>query len=149
MKEKAQISAELIQRRHRAIQPRESAWVSANAGAGKTSLLRDRVLRLLLEGVAPDHILCLTFTKAAAAEMQGRIFETLSGWVSASDEALAEAIGALLGEEASQAARQHAQKLARKLFAEAVETPGGLKIQTIHAFAERLLHLLPSRRACR
>ncbi len=75
--------------------------------------------------------------------MQGRIFETLSGWVSASDEALADAVGALLGEEASIAARQHAQKLARKLFAEAVETPGGLKIQTIHAFAERLLHLLP------
>ncbi len=143
MKEKPQISAELMAQRHRAIQPRESAWVAANAGAGKTSLLRDRVLRLLLEGVAPDHILCLTFTKAAAAEMQGRIFETLSHWVSAPDDVLAEAIGALLGEEASASAREHARGLARKLFAEAVETPGGLKIQTIHAFAERLLHLLP------
>ncbi|MCU0820052.1 MAG: double-strand break repair helicase AddA [Beijerinckiaceae bacterium] len=143
MSEQAQISAELEARRQRAIQPKESAWVAANAGAGKTSLLRDRVLRLLLEGVSPDHILCLTFTKAAAAEMQGRIFETLSGWVSTSDEALANAIGKLLGPDATAAAHASAFRRARQLFAEAVETPGGLKIQTIHAFSERLLHLLP------
>lgn len=141
--EQAIISEELRHRRWRAIQPRESAWVAANAGAGKTSLLRDRVLRLLLEGVPPDRILCLTFTKAAAAEMQGRIFNTLSGWVSAEDAALRLAIDELLGRDAPAQARRDCEKRARQLFAEAVETPGGLKIQTIHAFAERLLHLLP------
>ena len=57
-----------------ATSPTLDAWVSANAGSGKTTILRNRVIRLLLEGVAPDRILCLTFTKAAAAEMQGRIF---------------------------------------------------------------------------
>jgi ATP-dependent helicase/nuclease subunit A len=143
MSEEPLISEALKQRRWRAIQPAESAWVAANAGAGKTSLLRDRVLRLLLDGVPPDRILCLTFTKAAAAEMQGRMFETLAGWVSATPEALRGAIVELLGREAPAAAFRAAESRARQLFAEAVETPGGLKIQTIHAFAERLLHLLP------
>ncbi|MCA3626751.1 MAG: double-strand break repair helicase AddA [Methylobacterium sp.] len=143
MIERAVISEELKRRRWLAIQPKESAWVAANAGAGKTSLLRDRVLRLLLEGVPPDRILCLTFTKAAAAEMQGRIFDTLSFWVSASEPALRESIGELLGADASPAQHRACEARARQLFAEAVETPGGLKIQTIHAFAERLLHLLP------
>ncbi len=143
MTEQPIISEELKRRRWLAIQPKESAWVAANAGAGKTSLLRDRVLRLLLEGVPPDRILCLTFTKAAAAEMQGRIFDTLSLWVSASAPALRESIGELLGKDASAAQRHACEARARQLFAEAVETPGGLKIQTIHAFAERLLHLLP------
>jgi ATP-dependent helicase/nuclease subunit A len=132
------ISDEEKKARHSATAPRESVWVSANAGAGKTTLLRDRVIRMLLEGVAPDRILCLTYTKAAAAEMQDRIFEELARWVGLPEEELRAVIRGLTGGLAP----AHLNR-ARALFAEAVETPGGLKIQTIHAFAERLLHLFP------
>ncbi|TXM89483.1 AAA family ATPase, partial [Methylobacterium sp. WL103] len=72
----------------RAADPRASAWVSANAGAGKTKVLTDRVVRLLLDGAAPARILCLTFTKAAAANMSIRIFRTLGRWVTLGDAAL-------------------------------------------------------------
>lgn len=122
-----------------AIDPLASVFLSANAGSGKTTILTSRVIRLLLEGVAPARILCLTYTKAAAAEMQNRVFDTLAGWVRLDDVALGEKVAALTGGPAP-AARL---ALARQLFARAVETPGGLKIQTIHAFAERLLHLFP------
>ena len=119
--------------------PRINAWVAANAGSGKTRVLVDRVIRLLLDGASPQHILCLTFTKAAAAEMANRLFERLGDWVSLGDAALKEAI-AELGVEAIDA-RLLAR--ARQLFTMTLETPGGLKIQTIHAFAERLLQLFP------
>lgn len=138
MKPVFRISDEETRARRSATVPRESVWVSANAGAGKTTLLRDRVIRMLLEGVSPDRILCLTYTKAAAAEMQDRIFDELARWVSLPDEELKTVVEGLTGGLAPAQLRR-----ARALFAEAIETPGGLKIQTIHAFAERLLHLFP------
>jgi len=119
--------------------PLASAWVSANAGSGKTFVLARRVVRLLLAGTDPGRILCLTFTKAAAAEMAKRVFATLAEWATLSDAALRKEI-IDIGEAAPDAARLAA---ARRLFARALETPGGLKIQTIHAFCERLLHQFP------
>jgi ATP-dependent helicase/nuclease subunit A len=121
----------------RASDPGASAWVSANAGSGKTHVLVQRVLRLLLGGAPPSRILCLTFTKAAAANMADRVFKTLAQWTRLSDEELAAAI-ADAGAASPDAARL---AFARRLFARTIETPGGLKIQTIHAFCERLLHL--------
>jgi ATP-dependent helicase/nuclease subunit A len=124
---------------HQASNPNHSAWVSANAGSGKTHVLANRVIRLLLHGADPSKILCLTFTKAAAANMAGRVFTTLAQWTQLADAELAAEIeesGAPRPDEAGLAC-------ARKLFARAAETPGGLKIQTIHAFCERLLHLFP------
>jgi ATP-dependent helicase/nuclease subunit A len=123
----------------RAADPRASAWVSANAGAGKTKVLTDRVVRLLLAGAQPGSILCLTFTKAAAANMAIRVFERLGRWVTLDDESLAADLRELEGESPD----REQLRLARRLFARAVETPGGLKIDTIHAFCERLLHLVP------
>ncbi len=120
--------------------PGVSAWVSANAGSGKTHVLAQRVIRLLLARCGPGRILCLTFTKAAAANMAERVFQTLAQWTALDDEALGDAI------EDTGAARPRAKEdldFARKLFARAVETPGGLKIQTIHAFCERVLHAAP------
>jgi ATP-dependent helicase/nuclease subunit A len=119
--------------------PISSAWVSANAGSGKTHVLAQRVIRLLLEGTDPSKILCLTYTRAAAANMSNRVFSTLSEWTTLSDEDLASRIGELEGRPPT------ADKLraARRLFAEALETPGGLKIQTIHAFCEAVLHQFP------
>ena len=123
-----------------AADPRASVWVSANAGSGKTTVLAKRVVRLLLAGNDPARILCLTFTKAAAANMQDRVFtQELGRWVSLSDEKLSAAIMDTTGERPTPAELRRA----RQLFAKAVETPGGLKIQTIHGFCERLLHLFP------
>jgi len=116
------------------------AWVGASAGSGKTKVLTDRVLRLLLTpGQSPQRILCLTFTKAAAATMAIRVFERLGQWVALDDERLRTELVKLDG-EAPDAERL---RLARRLFARAVETPGGLKIETIHAFCERILHMAP------
>ncbi len=126
-------------RQSRAADPRVSAWVTANAGSGKTHVLTQRVIRLLLDGVDPSKILCLTFTKAAAANMATRVFRTLARWTTLSDEALLEEIYATGVERMGDGGLA----FARKLFARTVETPGGLKIQTIHAFCERLLHLFP------
>ena len=124
---------------HLASEPDTSAWVSANAGAGKTHVLKMRVLKLLLAGTAPDRILCLTFTKTAAAEMAQRVFDELSKWATCSDEDLVNTLTELLdrGPTADELRR------ARQLFARAVETPGGLKVQTIHAFCERILQRFP------
>ncbi|WP_029029502.1 double-strand break repair helicase AddA [Salinarimonas rosea] len=133
------VPPQVTERQRRAADPTLSAWVSANAGAGKTKVLTDRVMRLMLAGTPPGRILCLTFTKAAAANMSIRIFDTLSAWVALDDAALAARLEALDG------ARPSPARLvaARRLFARAVETPGGLKIETIHAFCERLLHIAP------
>jgi ATP-dependent helicase/nuclease subunit A len=119
--------------------PGRSAWVSANAGSGKTYVLAQRVIRLLLSGVDPGRILCLTFTKAAAAQMAKRVFSKLAEWTQLDDIALAKKIAEIDGETPSAATIA----LARRLFARALETPGGLKIQTVHAFCERLLHQFP------
>src|SRR5690606_14857394 len=119
--------------------PARSAWVSANAGSGKTHVLAQRVVRLLLEGVEPSRILCLTYTRAAAANMANRVFRDLSAWSLMDDAALGAHIGKLTGQPAD--ARRRA--LARRLFARALETPGGLKIQTIHAFCEAVLQQFP------
>jgi ATP-dependent helicase/nuclease subunit A len=119
--------------------PAVSAWVAANAGSGKTHVLAQRVINLLLEGVAPEKILCITFTKAAAANMAKRVFDTLAEWTTLDDAALDEAISSR-SEIKPNAARR---ALARRLFARALETPGGLKVQTIHAFCTQLLHQFP------
>lgn len=123
----------------RASDPKATIWVSANAGSGKTYALTTRVTRLLLDGVAPERILCLTFTKAAAAEMASRLYQRLGGWAMASDGELAKEIAEIEGTTPDKAKLTRA----RRLFARAIETPGGLKIQTIHAFCERLLGRFP------
>ncbi len=128
-----------------AADPRHSAWVTANAGSGKTKVLIDRVARLLLGGEKdetppdPAKILCLTYTRAAAANMQNKLFARLGGWALMEDSALRDALREL------DPSRGDAIPLerARQLFAQALETPGGLKIQTIHAFCESLLRRFP------
>lgn len=122
-----------------AAHPKTNVFVTANAGSGKTKVLIDRIARLLLEGSPPSAFLCITFTKAAAAEMQRRLFDRLGGWSVADDATLAAQLSALLGEPAPAAILA----AARGLFARALETPGGLRIQTIHAFSERLLRRFP------
>jgi ATP-dependent helicase/nuclease subunit A len=123
----------------RASNPAASAFVSANAGSGKTHVLVQRVIRLLLDGVPPQKILCITFTKAAAANMAERVFTTLGHWVTSDDAALDTAI-----REAGIAhVGPRLRRSARKLFASALETPGGLKVQTIHALCTRLLQQFP------
>jgi ATP-dependent helicase/nuclease subunit A len=119
--------------------PAVSAWVAANAGSGKTHVLAQRVINLLLAGVEPEKILCITFTRAAAANMAKRVFDTLGRWTTLDDAALDDAIRVRSGA----APGPHRRALARRLFARALETPGGLKVQTIHAFCTQLLHQFP------
>ncbi len=121
--------------------PNASSWVSANAGSGKTSVLTNRVARLLLSGTDPRRILCLTYTKAAAAEMQNRLFRTLGQWAMLEEAALRAALSRL-GEPGETIPVADLDQ-ARTLFARALETPGGLKIQTIHAFCDALLRRFP------
>jgi ATP-dependent helicase/nuclease subunit A len=125
-----------------AADPRTSAFVRANAGSGKTKTLIDRVARLLLEGAEPAAILCVTYTKAAAAEMQRRLYRRLGDWSVMADGKLTEQLAELEGRTTGD---YDARRLsaARALFARALETPGGLKIQTIHAFCEKLLRRFP------
>jgi ATP-dependent helicase/nuclease subunit A len=127
------------QRQALAADPGLSAWVSANAGSGKTHVLVNRVLRLLLDDVAPGRMLCITYTKAAAANMENRIFRALAGWATLPDEALGRELANLTGQVPTMAERAKA----RRLFAEALETPGGLRIETIHAFCTRVLQAAP------
>lgn len=135
MKKPQQASAS----QRRASNPVESVWVSANAGSGKTHVLVDRVIRLMLDGTEPSRILCLTFTKAAASEMINRIFGKLAAWATFSDQDLQEHLAAI-----GHHIKGHKDlDRARCLFTLALESPGGLKIQTIHAFCERLLQLFP------
>ena len=123
-----------------AADPKHSVWLSANAGSGKTRVLTDRVARLLLSGVEPQRILCLTYTKAAASEMLNRLFERLGKWAMLPDADL-EAALSQLGDEGRD--RAVALQEARTLFARAIETPGGLRIQTIHSFCAALLRRFP------
>lgn len=131
--------SEIESAQRKASDPRGSVWVTANAGSGKTYVLTNRVLRLLLSGVKPEEILCLTYTKAAAAEMRGRVAERLAEWALMDDTALRKSLDTLAGEPPAPTTLLRA----RSLFAHALETPGGLKIQTIHAFCESVLHRFP------
>ncbi|MCE2509372.1 MAG: double-strand break repair helicase AddA [Alphaproteobacteria bacterium] len=122
-----------------AANPDMSVWVHANAGTGKTRVLTDRVLRLLLDGTAPSRILCITFTKAAAAEMATRLYGELGDWARMDEADLAEALLRLRARVADEADME----TARQLFARALDAPGGLRIQTIHGFCESLLARFP------
>jgi len=126
-------------RQAQAADPGLSAWVSANAGSGKTHVLVNRVLRLLLDGVQPSRMLCITYTKAAAANMANRIFKALSAWATLDEAVLTKELTNLTGRAPAAAERA----TARRLFAEALETPGGLRIETIHAFCTRVLQAAP------
>ncbi len=119
--------------------PARSTFVSANAGSGKTTILTKRMARLLLAGVRPESILCLTFTKAASAEVQERVFGTLGEWVLMQEDELRHTLEAI-GERKLD---DQSLKFARQLFAQALETPSGLKVQTIHAFSAGLLRRFP------
>ena len=125
-----------------AADPGQSVFVTANAGSGKTSTLVDRVARLLLRQVQPGEILCVTYTKAAAAEMQARLFARLGAWAVMDDGELAQSLADLGGHD-HETSQPEALSRARRLFAKALDTPGGLKIQTIHAFCEKLLRRFP------
>ena len=123
----------------RASNPFDSVWVSASAGTGKTKVLTDRVLRLLLQATTPEKLLCLTFTKAAAAEMENRINSVLKKWAICSQSELEQEIFTLTQE----APDSDAIKKARSLFAKTLEAPGGMKIMTIHSFCQSLLKRFP------
>jgi len=118
--------------------PARSAWVEASAGSGKTQVLRDRVLRLLLSGVDPGKILCITYTKAAAAEMSVRIARILADWAAMDDKALDVQLKAL-----SVGRSSASRAMARTLFARLLDVPGGMKIETIHGFCQSLLRRFP------
>ncbi|MBI2707229.1 MAG: double-strand break repair helicase AddA [Proteobacteria bacterium] len=122
-----------------AAHPHHSAWVAASAGSGKTKVLTDRALNLLLEGCAPERILCLTFTKAAAAEMEGRLRARLGEWAILPDCELQKSLESLRGTAPS----SETFARARTLFGLTLDTPGGLKIQTIHGFCQSLLKRFP------
>ncbi|MTH65229.1 double-strand break repair helicase AddA [Paracoccus shanxieyensis] len=121
----------------RAADPVRSTWLTANAGSGKTRVLTDRVARLLLAGTAPEKILCLTYTKAAATEMQNRLLQRLGKWAMLPEPDLRDEL-ARLGEGSAPDL-----PAARRLFARAIEAPGGLKVQTIHSFCAGVLRRFP------
>ncbi|MEI6204766.1 MAG: UvrD-helicase domain-containing protein, partial [Enhydrobacter sp.] len=123
----------------RATRPEQSAWVVVNAGTGKTKVLTDRVTRLLLAEVKPERILCLTFTKAAAAEMRNRLASQLGRWAMADEATLDKEIEGLIDRPPEPAERT----IARRLFARVLDAPGGINILTIHAFCQALLKRFP------
>lgn len=128
------------QHQNAAADPGQNVWLVANAGSGKTKVLTDRVARLLLRGVDPQNILCLTYTKAAAAEMQNRLFKRLGAWAMAPEAELVTNLTDL--DEAAALAPDRLAR-ARQLFARAIEAPGGIRIQTIHSFCASLLRRFP------
>ncbi len=119
--------------------PKNSAWVFASAGSGKTKILTDRVLRLLLEDVSPGKILCLTFTKVAAAEMQQRINAELSEWILCSDEKLTEKLTNMIGRDPTPIEL----KKSRTLFVKILDDESKIKAQTIHSFCQSLIKICP------
>jgi ATP-dependent helicase/nuclease subunit A len=119
--------------------PASSVWVNASAGSGKTTVLTNRVMRLLLDGVRPETILCLTYTRAAAAEMANRVTEKLSFWATCSDNDLHASIAGLQG--AKPTPKQMLE--ARRLFARVLACPGGMRIRTLHAFCQEILRRFP------
>jgi ATP-dependent helicase/nuclease subunit A len=124
---------------HIASDPSISAWVSASAGTGKTKVLTDRVLRLLLAGAEPQGILCITYTKAASAEMESRISAELAAWVTAEEKALKQALLTLTGREPD----ARLLRRARRLFARVLDAPQRMRIQTIHSFCQSILGRFP------
>ena len=122
-----------------AADPRASVWVAASAGSGKTKVLTDRVLALLVEGARPDGLLCVTYTKAAAAEMANRIHKRLSDWTQLPDHKLRDEIRHLYGGSVGDDKLAHA----RTLFATILDLPGGLRIRTIHSFCQSVLGRFP------
>ncbi len=133
------VPAATREKQARASDPAASAWVSANAGSGKTYVLALRAIKLMLAGVPPAKILCLTFTKAAAAHMANVVLDRLAAWIRLDDNELDEELATIDSVPPSPERRS----VARRLFAAALETPGGLKVQTIHAFCDRVLHQFP------
>ncbi len=126
-------------RQRAASDPDASVWVNASAGSGKTTVLTNRVTRLLLDGVQPQRILCLTFTRAAAAEMAIRVTDKLSHWATCDDNTLSKSIAELQGE----APDPKQMTAARRLFARVLACPGGMRIRTIHAFCQEILRRFP------
>jgi ATP-dependent helicase/nuclease subunit A len=126
-------------RQREALAPDASVWVAASAGTGKTRVLTDRLLRLMLEGTDPARILCLTFTRAAAAEMANRVNASLAEWATLPDGRLAQGLQQLTARMPD----AHDMAQARRLFARVLDTPGGAKIATIHAFCQSLLRRFP------
>ncbi len=133
----AAAAADYAQRR--ALDPAASVWVSASAGTGKTKVLTERLLTLMLDGTEPSRILCLTFTRAAAAEMANRLNERLAKWTTMPSGALAQELVALTGRYPD----DNDIRTARRLFSRVLDTPGGAKIETIHAFCQSLLRRFP------
>src|SRR5436853_3003428 len=123
----------------KAASPRASVWVSASAGTGKTRVLIDRLLALMLDGTDPARILCLTFTRAAAAEMANRLNDRLARWTTLEPGKLAQELVELTGRYPD----EYDTARARQLFARVLDTPGGAKIATIHAFCQSLLRRFP------
>ena len=119
--------------------PAASVWVNASAGSGKTTILTKRVTRLLLAGVKPQRILCLTFTRAAAAEMALRVTGKLSQWAVCTDNELSTDLADLEGRPPT----PKEMTRARRLFAEALACPGGMRIRTLHAFGQEVLRRFP------
>lgn len=122
-----------------AADPTRSVWLAASAGTGKTKVLTDRLLRLLLAGNAPQNMLCLTYTKAAAAEMANRLFDTLRKWVTLPRDELYKALADIGLYDANEGDIDRA----RELFALVLDCPGGLHIQTLHSFCQELLQRFP------
>lgn len=139
MSQPARISSEADANQTRASDPSASAWVSANAGTGKTEVLVRRCLRLFLAGARPESILCLTYTKTAAAAMQNRLLRDLAAWSTMPEADLRDVLRRLTGRDPGHAELQ----VARRLFAQTLEARGGLKIYTIHGFCERILQRFP------
>ncbi len=131
--------AQTIKLQQFASDPNNSCWVFASAGSGKTKVLTDRVLRLLLSGVTPDKILCLTFTKVAATEMQNRINSELAKWVILSDGELEQKLFNLSGFKPT----NNDLKKARILFCQTIDFESKIKIQTIHSFCQGLVKIFP------
>ena len=129
--------ADFAQRK--ALDPTASVWVSASAGTGKTKVLTERLLTLMLGGTEPSRILCLTFTRAAAAEMANRVNDRLARWTTMPSGALSKELVALTGRYPN----EDDIRTARRLFSRVLDTPGGAKIETIHAFCQSLLQRFP------
>ena len=133
----AQLNPDLPQRK--ASDPDASVWLTANAGTGKTKVLTDRVLRLMLQGNAPEDILCVTFTTAAAALMQKRIRKELSVWATCNDAELEQRLKKLTGKKPDAKLKDRAGRL----FARFLEAPEGIKIQTIHSLSQAIIQKFP------
>ncbi|HVB17939.1 MAG TPA: double-strand break repair helicase AddA [Stellaceae bacterium] len=130
-------AAAAVQRK--ALHPGKSVWVAASAGTGKTKVLTDRMLALMLDGTDPARLLCLTFTRAAAAEMANRLNARLARWTTLESGRLAQELVELTGHYP----QEYEVARARQLFAQILEVPGGIKIATIHAFCQSLLRRFP------